>query len=151
MPRQHITWQFGRRCALSAINVEDTRPRCLTSGSAHWLTSRVVGHVAASGLCLSGEQKRIRYGLDTCRLQTPAWPLLRSRYSLSQNPGTLLRVARTPHREVKDPSWGSDLYLRRSWTLPRGPVHTYRGPAPSHGGPNPLLMPWSIASFLATW
>jgi hypothetical protein len=38
-----------RRCALSAINAEAARPRALTSGSARWLTSRVVGHVVASG------------------------------------------------------------------------------------------------------
>jgi hypothetical protein len=58
----------------SAINVEVARPRGLTSGSARWLTSWAVGHVVASGLRLSGEQKRIRYGPDTCRLRTPAWP-----------------------------------------------------------------------------
>jgi hypothetical protein len=35
--------------------------------------SRVVGHEAASGLRLSGEQNRTRYGPDTCRLWTPTW------------------------------------------------------------------------------
>jgi hypothetical protein len=45
------------------------------SGSARWLTSRAVGHVAASGLCLGGEQKCMRTGphqtrSDTCRHQT---------------------------------------------------------------------------------
>jgi hypothetical protein len=39
----------------------------------------------------------------------------------------------------------------RFWTLHRGPVHTYRGPALSHGGPDPLLISWSISSSLATW
>jgi hypothetical protein len=39
----------------------------------------------------------------------------------------------------------------RFWTLPGGPVHTHRSPVLSHGGPDPLLMPWSISSFLATW
>jgi hypothetical protein len=76
--------------ALSAINAKATRPRGLTSGSTRWLTSRAVGHVAASGLRLSGEQKRTRYGPDTCRLRTPAWPWLGPRYSLSQNPETWL-------------------------------------------------------------
>jgi hypothetical protein len=65
---------MDRRRALSAINAEATWPRGLTSGSARWLTSRAVGHVAASGLRLSGEQKRTQYGSDTCRLQTPTWP-----------------------------------------------------------------------------
>jgi hypothetical protein len=74
MLRRHITSQFDRRRALSAINAEDARPRGLTSGSARWLTSREAGHVAASGLRLSGEQRRMRYGPDTCRLRTPAWP-----------------------------------------------------------------------------
>ena len=45
-----------RRRALSAINAEVAQPRGLTSVSARWLMSRAVGHVAASGLCLGGEQ-----------------------------------------------------------------------------------------------
>ena len=45
--------------ALSAINAEDVRPIGLTSGSTRWLTSRATSHVAASGLRLSGERKRI--------------------------------------------------------------------------------------------
>jgi hypothetical protein len=65
---------MDRRCALSAINVETARPRDLTLGSARWLASRAVGHVAASGLCLSEEQRRTCYGPDTCQLQTPTWP-----------------------------------------------------------------------------
>jgi hypothetical protein len=59
---------FDRRHALSAINAEAAQPRGLTSGSARWLTSRAPCHVAASGLRLSGEQKRIQYGPDTCRV-----------------------------------------------------------------------------------
>jgi hypothetical protein len=51
---------MDRRCALSTINAEAAQSRGLTSGSAHWLTSRVVGHAAASGLRLGREQKRIR-------------------------------------------------------------------------------------------
>jgi hypothetical protein len=74
MPRQHITCHMDRRRALSAINAEATRPRDLTLGFARWLTSRAVGHVAASVLRLSGDQKRTRYGPDTCRPRTPAMP-----------------------------------------------------------------------------
>jgi hypothetical protein len=81
---------IDRQRALSAINAEAARPKRLTSGSARWLTSRAVGHVAASVLRLSGEHKRTRYGPDTCRLRTPACPWLRPRYSSSQNPRTLL-------------------------------------------------------------
>jgi hypothetical protein len=44
------------KCRDSAA--QTARPRGLTSGSARWLTSRAVGHVAASGLCLGGEQQR---------------------------------------------------------------------------------------------
>jgi hypothetical protein len=40
---------------------------------------------------------------------------------------------------------------RRSWTLPGGLGCVPRGPAFSRGGPDPLLTPWSILSFLATW
>jgi hypothetical protein len=63
-----------RRRVLSAINAEDAQPRSLTSGSARWLMSRVVGHAAASSLRLSEERKRTRYGPDTCQHRTPAWP-----------------------------------------------------------------------------
>jgi hypothetical protein len=41
--------------------------------------------------------------------------------------------------------------LWRFWTLLEGPVCTYRGPALPHGGPELLLIPWSISSFLAMW
>jgi hypothetical protein len=74
--------------------------------------------VAATGLRLSGEWERTRCGLDTCQHRTPAWPSLRPGYFLSWNPGTLLWVAWTPLREVRDPSQGSGLFLRRFWTLP---------------------------------
>jgi hypothetical protein len=46
--------------ALSAINAGAVKPRGLTSGSALWLTPCTVGHVAASGLRLGGEQKYMR-------------------------------------------------------------------------------------------
>jgi hypothetical protein len=71
MLRRHITCQLDMRRASFTINA---RPRGLTSGSARWLTSRAVGHVAASGLRLSGEWERSRYGPDTCQHRTPAWP-----------------------------------------------------------------------------
>jgi hypothetical protein len=60
-------------------------------------------------------------------------------------------VARTPHRGVRDSSQGSGPCLWKSRTLPEGLVHKHRGPALSHGGPDPLLMPWGISSSLATW
>jgi hypothetical protein len=133
-----------RRRGLFAINAEAARPRGLMSASARWLTSWAVGHVATSGLRLSGEQKCTRHGPDTCRLRTPACSWLRSGYSLSQNSGTLLWVART-HTE------GSGSCPWRSWALPGGLVRIYRGPALSHGGPDPLLMSWSISSSLVAW
>jgi hypothetical protein len=121
MTRRHITCQWNRQAARLIRNKCCAAwPRGFTSGSAYWLTAWAVGHVAALGLRLSGEWKCIWYDPDMCWLQTPAWPWLRPRYSLSQNPGTLLRVARTLHREVRDPSQGSGLYPRRSVTLPWG-------------------------------
>jgi hypothetical protein len=59
---------INRRRALSAINAEVAWPRGLTSGSARLLMSRAVGHVAALGLHLSGEQNRTWYGPDACQL-----------------------------------------------------------------------------------
>jgi hypothetical protein len=57
-----------------------------------------------------------------------------------------MKVARTLHREVRDPSRGSGLYPRRSWTLPGGPVRICRGPTLPLGGPDPPLIPWRILS-----
>jgi hypothetical protein len=45
-----------RRRDLSTINVGAVQTGGLTSGSARWLTSRAVDHVAASGLRLGREQ-----------------------------------------------------------------------------------------------
>jgi hypothetical protein len=74
MLRRHITCQLDRRRASSAINA---RPRGLTSGSARWLMSRAVGHMAASGLRLSGEWERSRHGPDTCQHRNPRLALIK--------------------------------------------------------------------------
>jgi hypothetical protein len=120
MPRWHIICQWNRQAARLIRNKYSVvRPRGLTSGSTRWLMSRAVGHVVAPGLRLGGEQKRTRYGPDTCRLRTPAWSWLRSGYSLSQNLGTLCEWP-GPHTE----GFG---------THPRGPVRARGGPGPYLG------------------
>jgi hypothetical protein len=48
------------------------------SGSARWLTSRAVGHVAASTLRLSGKWERLWYGPDTYQHRTPALALIKA-------------------------------------------------------------------------
>jgi hypothetical protein len=53
---------LDRRRALSAINAGTAQPGGLRSGSARWLTSRAVGHMAASGPRLGGEQRRMQTG-----------------------------------------------------------------------------------------
>jgi hypothetical protein len=65
---------IDRRRVFSAINAEAARPRGLKSGSARWLTSRAIGHVAASGLRLSRERKRIGQSPDTRQYRTLACP-----------------------------------------------------------------------------
>jgi hypothetical protein len=81
----------------------------------------------------------------------PALSWTRSGYTLSQNLGTLPWVARTLHRGGPRPVPRVRARLWRFRTLPGGPVRTYRGPTLSHGGPDPLLISWSIPSSLATW
>jgi hypothetical protein len=66
--------KVDRRCVFSAINVEIVWPRGLTSGSARWLTSCAIGHVAASGLRLRGKRKRTRQSPDKCLRRTPVRP-----------------------------------------------------------------------------
>jgi hypothetical protein len=139
-----------RRRVLSTINVEDARPRSLTSSSAHWLTSRAVGHAAASGLRLSGERKRTRYGPDTCRPRTPP--------DLDQCLGILCPGIPGPYCEWPGPCTGG------SGTRPRGPSTPVevldltrrsgpyvQGSGTFPWGPDLLLISWSISSSLATW
>jgi hypothetical protein len=143
MLRQHITCQFDRRRALSAINAEDARPRGLTSGSARWLTSRAAGHVAASGLRLSGEQRRMRYGPDTCRLWTPL--------ALTKVWVLFVPEPRDPVVSGPDPAQGGPGTPVEVLDLTRRSGSYVQGSGTSHGGLDPLLMPWSISSFLVTW
>jgi hypothetical protein len=112
-------------------------------GSARWLTPRAVSHVAALGLRLGGEQEYMRLGpdptrpgLDTCRHRTLAWALIKARVCSVLEPGTPPWVARTPIQGGLDPFQGSGSHTWRSWTKLGGPDHIYRGPAPSHGGPD---------------
>jgi hypothetical protein len=72
-------------------------------------------------------------------------------YVLSWDLGTLLWVARTPYEGVRISFQGSELHTWRSWTDLGGPDCISRGPALSHGGPDLLLMPWSISPSLDTW
>jgi hypothetical protein len=147
-----------KRRALSAINAGVTQPGGLTSGFARWLTSRAVGHVAASGPRLGGEQRRMRTGPH----QTGSWHV----------------TVPDPHLGPWDPTVGGPDPLGRSGPYPRGPTCTRGGPGPTLGvrtvypgvrdqlwgsglyirgsgahpwGSGPLLMPWSIPPSLDTW
>jgi hypothetical protein len=75
MLRRHIACQReGQAARLVCNKCRAAHPRDLTSGSARWLTSRVVGHVAASGLRLIEERMCKAQGPDTCQLRTHARP-----------------------------------------------------------------------------
>jgi hypothetical protein len=104
------------------------------SGSARWLTSSAVGHVAASGLRLSGEQKRTPHGPNMCRLWTSrlvsnkVWVffVLKSRDPVVSGPNPTLRglgpiqgVWFVPV-EVLDRTWWSSPYIQGSVTFPWG-------------------------------
>jgi hypothetical protein len=133
-----------RRHVFSAINVEIAWPRGLTSGSACWLTSRAIGHVAASGPRLSGERKHTGKTL-TSVCAGPLYAL-----DLGQGilrPGILPWVARTSLRGVQVPSGG----MWRSWVIPGGPGHVCWGPALTHGGPDPLTISRYMLPSLVTW
>jgi hypothetical protein len=92
-------------------------------GSARWLIPRVVCHVAASGLHLSGEQECMRTGPDTCRHRTPTWALIKARACsilgpwdptvggpdpIRGGPDPILGV-RSVHVGVLDQTWRSGL------------------------------------------
>jgi hypothetical protein len=79
-------------------------------GSARWLTLCTVGHVATSGLHLGGEQERMWYGLDptrsgldTCRLRTPAWVLIKAQVCSVLEPWDPTLGGPNPIRGVRIP------------------------------------------------
>jgi hypothetical protein len=120
-------------------------------GSACWLMPCAVCHVAASGLHLSREQECMRIGpdstrpgLDTSQHRTPAWALIKARVCSVLEPWD-------PTVGGPDPIRGSGPYTWGSWTKLGGPNCISGGPALSHGGPDSLLMPWSISLSLDTW
>jgi hypothetical protein len=134
MLRRHIACQWnGQARGLSAINAEAAWPRGLTSGSARWLTSRAVGHVAASGLRLSGEQKRTWHGPDT-RRSGPRLILNKVRVHFVPESRDLAMSGPDPAQggsktcpkgpgtpvEVQDLTWRSGPYVQGSDTFPWG-------------------------------
>jgi hypothetical protein len=125
---------------------------------ARWLMPHAVCHVAASGLRLSGEHECMRIGpdptrsgLDTCRLRTPAWVLIKARVCSILEPWDPAVGGPDPMRGVRIPFYGSGSHTWRSWAKLGGLDCIYRGPALSHGGPDSLFMPWSISLSLDTW
>jgi hypothetical protein len=117
------------------------------SGSARWLMPHAVCHVAASGLRLSKEQECMRIGPDTCRHRT----LIKDRVCSVLEPWDPTVGGPDPIWGVRIPFQGSGPYTWGSWTKLGGPDCISRGPALSHGGPDSLLIPWSISLSLDTW
>jgi hypothetical protein len=126
------------------------------SGSARWLTSHAIDHVAASGLRLGGEEKRMQTGSHQAgpgHVSTPDPCLGPIQGPCMFRPGTLgphygrpgpliggsdpIPGVRLAHVEVRDQPWGSRLHIQGSGALP--------------WGSGPLLMPWSISPSLDMW
>jgi hypothetical protein len=101
-------------------------------GSARWLMPRVVCHVAASGLRLSGEQECMRTGPDTCRHRTSTWALYKAWACSVLGPwdptvggpdpirGGLDPIlgVRSVHVGGLDQTWRSGLYIQGSDSFP---------------------------------
>jgi hypothetical protein len=66
--RRSLSTHYTPEALLNHVFEDLRKPKAPNS----WLTSRELGHVAASGLRLSGEWERSRYGPDTCQHRTPA-------------------------------------------------------------------------------
>jgi hypothetical protein len=74
-----------------------------------------------------------------CRHRTPA-------------PGMFYPRTLGPHCGQPGPhTGGSGSHMWRSWTKLGGLDRIYRGPAPSHWGPDSLVMPQSMSLSLDTW
>jgi hypothetical protein len=100
-----------------------------------------------------------RPGLDTCRLRTPSWVLIKVRVCSALEPWDPTVGGLDPIRGGG--GGGSGSHSRGPVPTRGGPVpsQTWRpglygsntGPALSHGGLDSLLMPWSISLSLDTW
>jgi hypothetical protein len=94
-----------------------------------------------------------RPGLETCRLRTPAWVLIKVQVCSVLEPWDPTVVSPDPIRGGPDPILG----VRFAHVEVLGQVklgdldRIYRGPALSHGGPDSLLMLWSISLSLDMW
>jgi hypothetical protein len=130
---------LDRQRALSAINAGVAYPGGLTSGTARWLTSRAVGHVAATGLRLGGERKRMRTGPHQTgpgHVSAPdplPWSCPRPVYVPSWDLGTPLWVTCSPYGGVQILFLGSSLDTWGSGTNPGGPNCIPKGLGPTLG------------------
>jgi hypothetical protein len=136
MLRRHIACRRDGQAARLIRNKCRGHAGGLTSGSVRQLTSRAVGHVAASGLRPGEEQWRKRTGphqTGSRHVSSPDPRLGPVQGPCMFCPGILLCVARTLHRGGSGPVPGVWARPWRFWTLLGGPVCTYRGPALPHG------------------
>jgi hypothetical protein len=85
-----------------------------------------------------------RPGLDMCQLRTPAWALIKARVCSVLEPWD-------PTMGGPDPILGVCSVQVGVLDQIGGPDCISRGQALSHGGPDSLLMPWSISHSLDTW
>jgi hypothetical protein len=146
----HAACQWNGQAHVLSVMKARVAQRGVMPGSARWLMSHAICHVAASGLLLSGEKKcmwigseHTRAGLDTCQLRTPAWALRKVLGPLCGRSG--------PHTGGPDPILGVRSVHVGVLDQLGGPDCISRGPALSHGGPDSLLTPWSVSLSLATW
>jgi hypothetical protein len=108
------------------------------SGSARWLTSRAVGHVAASGLRMGGEQKCTRTGLHQTRSGHVSVP--DPRLGPVQGPGMFCPRTLETHCGRPGPHTGGSEFHSR------GPAYTRGSPGPTLGvrtvNPGSGALPW---------
>jgi hypothetical protein len=86
-----------------------------------------------------------------CRHRTPAWVLIKARVCSVLGPWDPHCGRPGPHTGGPDPIPGVRFahveVLDQTWS----PDPIYRGPAPSHGGPDLLVIPQSMSLSLDTW
>jgi hypothetical protein len=145
MPRRHITCQWNRQAARLIRNKCSShtaqRPYVRLRLLAYVTGSRPRGNIGSPP-----EQGAEAYTVWSGHVSAldPRLTLIKAWVFFVPESRDLAMSGPDPHRGVRVRPW-------RFWTLPGGPVRTYRGPALTHGGPGPLLISWSISSSLATW
>ena len=145
MPRRHIACQAARPIRNECRDHATQRPYVRLSPLAYVTGSRSHGSIGSPPERGAGAYTAWSGHVS---VPDPRLTLIKAWVSFAPEPWDLAVSGPDPAQGCPGPVPRVRAHPWRFWTLAGGPVRTYRGPALSHGGPDPLLISWVISSFL---